>query len=142
MARGGNTRWKPGQSGNPKGRPKGSGEIGRLRAAIGQALPDILDALIEKARTGDPQAAKLLLERALPPVKAIELPQAVPLQGETLTDQGRAVLRLLSAGEIGPMQAAALLAAIGQLARVAEIDELTRRIEVLERGQTRKETEL
>jgi hypothetical protein len=39
------------------------------------------------------------------------------------------------------MQAAALLSAIGQLARVAEIDELTRRIEVLKRGQTAREAE-
>jgi len=128
-------KWKKGESGNPRGRPRGSGEIGKLRAAIGQALPDILAALIEKARTGDPQAAKLLLERTLPPVKAVELPEAVPLEGSTLTDQGRAVLRLLSAGELGPERAAALLSAIGQLARVAETDELTRRIEVLERGQ-------
>ena len=141
MARGGSTRWKPGQSGNPKGRPKGSGENGKLRAAIGWALPDILDALIKKARTGDSQAAKLLLERTLPAVKAVELPEAVPLEGATLTDQGRAVLRLLAAGEIGPERAAALLGAIAQLGRVAEIDELTRRIDALERGQTRKETE-
>jgi hypothetical protein len=71
----------------------------------------------------------------LPAVKPVELPEAVPLEGATLTDQGRAALRLLAAGEIGPMQAAALLSAIGQLARVAEIDELTRRIEALEREQ-------
>jgi len=130
-------RWKKGESGNPRGRPPGTGEIGRLRDAIRGALPGILDALIGKARTGDPQAAKLLLERTLPAVKAVELPEAVPLEGSTLTDQGRAVLRLLSAGELGPERAAALLSAIGQLARVAEIDELTRRIEALERGQTR-----
>jgi hypothetical protein len=128
-------KWKKGESGNPKGRPKGTGEIGRLRAAIAEALPDILAALIEKARTSDSQAAKLLLERTLPAVKPVELPEAVPLEGATLTDQGRGVLRLLAEGALGPMQAAALLSAIGQLARVAEIDELTRRIEALERGQ-------
>jgi len=113
-----------------------------LRAAIGQALPGILDALIEKARTGDPQAAKLLLERVLPAVRPVELPEAVLLEGETLTEQGQSALRLLAAGQIGPMQAAALLSAIGQLARVIETDDLARRIDALERGQTRKETEL
>jgi hypothetical protein len=126
-------RWQKGISGNPRGRPKGSGEIGKLRAAIAEALPDILAALIEKARAGDVQAAKLLLERTLPAVKAVELPEAVPLEGGTLTDQGNAVLRLLATGEIGPERAAALLSAIAQLARVAEIDDLTRRIEALER---------
>jgi len=139
MARGGSTRWRPGQSGNPRGRPKGSGEIGRLRAAIGQAVPGILAGLIEKARAGDVQAARLLLERALPAVKAVELPEAVPLEGGTLTQQGQSVLRLLAEGKLGPGQAAALLGAIGQLARVVEIDELEQRVAALERGQTGKE---
>jgi hypothetical protein len=141
MARGGNTRWKPGQSGNPRGRPKGTGEVGKLRTAIAEALPDILAGLIEKAQAGDVQAARLLLERTLPAVKPTELPMAVPLQGETLTDQGRAVLRLLAEGALGPGQAAALLGAIGTLARVVELDELARRIDALERGQTEKEVE-
>ena len=128
-------RWRKGESGNPRGRPRGAGEIGRLRATIGQALPDILAGLIEKAQAGDVQAARLLLERVVPPVKPVELPEAVPLEGGTLTERGQSVLRLLAAGEIGPGQAAALLGAIGQLARVAEIDELARRIDALERGQ-------
>jgi hypothetical protein len=94
-----------------------------------------LAGLIEKAQGGDVQAARLLLERALPAVKPVELPEAVPLDGGTLTERGQSVLRLLSAGELGLGQAAALLGAIGQLARVAEIDELARRIDALERGQ-------
>jgi hypothetical protein len=51
------------------------------------------------------------------------------------------VLHLLAEGELGVGQAAALLSAIGQLARVTELDELARRIESLERGQTEKEVE-
>ncbi len=31
--------WKPGQSGNPKGRPPGVGEIGKLRAYLAGDLP-------------------------------------------------------------------------------------------------------
>jgi hypothetical protein len=104
-------------------------------------VPDILATLIERAKAGDTAAAKLLLERAMPTVKPVELPEAVPLQGETLTDQGRSVLHLLATGELGPMQAAALLGAIGTLARVVELDELARRIDALERGQTEKEVE-
>jgi hypothetical protein len=42
---------------------------------------------------------------------------------------------MLADGVLGPGQAAALLGAIGQLARVAELDELARRIDALERGQ-------
>ena len=44
----------------------------------------------------------------------------------------RTKLALAAAGELAPGQGAALLAAIGTLARVTELDELTARIEKLE----------
>ena len=124
--------WKPGQSGNPKGRPPGVGEIGKMRAAIAGNVPAILESLTTAALAGDVQAARLLLERALPPIKPVEQSQPLSLPDGTLTEQGRAVLASVAAGELAPGQGAALLGAIGTLARVAEIDELARRIEVLE----------
>jgi len=63
-----------------------------------------------------------------PTEQAIEL----ELTGETLTDQGRAVLSAVSAGALPPGQGSQLIAAIGALARVAEIDELERRLSALE----------
>ncbi len=126
--------WKPGQSGNPKGRPAGTGEVGKLRAAIAKRVPDLLDALMTKALDGDVGAARLLLERTVAPLKAIEQAKALTLPNGTLTEQGRAVLRSVAEGEIAPSQGAALLGAIGTLARVTEIDELERRIAVLEVG--------
>ena len=124
--------WKPGQSGNPKGRPAGTGEVAKLRAAIAGSVPAILESLTTAALAGDVQAARLLLERALPPIKPVEATQALSLPDGTLTEQGRAVLASVAAGELAPGQGAALLGAIGTLARVAEIDELARRIDVLE----------
>ena len=124
--------WKPGQSGNPKGRPPGVGEIGKMRAAIAGNVPAILQSLTTAALAGDVQAARLLLERALPPIKPVEQPQPLSLPDGTLTEQGRAVLAAVAAGELAPGQGAALLGAIGTLARVAEIDELAARITALE----------
>lgn len=124
--------WKPGQSGNPKGRPAGSGEVAKLRAAIADRVPDLLSKLMAQALEGDTAAARLLLERAIAPLKAAEQPQALTLPDGTLTDQGRAVLAAVAAGELAPGQGAALLGAIGTLARVAEVDELARRITALE----------
>ena len=124
--------WKPGQSGNPAGRPPGVGEVGKLRAAIGKRVPELLAAMMTRALDGDVGAARLLLERAIAPLKAAEQPQALNLPDGTLTDQGRAVLSAVAAGELAPGQGAALLAAIGTLARVTELDELTARIEKLE----------
>ncbi len=125
-------RWKPGESGNPKGRTRGSGEVSKIRAAIAARVPELLAKLMAQALAGDTSAARLLLERAIAPLRAAEQPQALTLPDGSLTDQGRAVLRSVAAGELAPGQGAALLGAIGTLARVSEIDELESRIAALE----------
>lgn len=133
------TTWKPGQSGNPKGRSPGSGEVAKIRAAIAAEVPAILKTLVEQALAGDTQAARLLLERTVPALKPAEQAQAIALPDGSLTEQGRAILAAVAAAELAPGQGAALLSAIGSLARVAEIDELAQRIEALEKQQEGKQ---
>lgn len=125
-------RWKAGESGNPAGRKPGTGEVAKIRAAIAKRVPDLLDAMMAKALDGDVGAARLLLERAIAPLKAIEQAQALTLPDGTLTEQGHAVLRSVANGVLAPSQGAALLGAIGTLARVTELDELESRIAALE----------
>ncbi len=125
--------WQPGQSGNPKGKTPGSGELQRIRASIGEHVPAIIKQLVAAARGGDIQAARLILERVLPPVKAIE--QAVTLQlpdGGTLTAKAGALLDAAAAGELAPGQAAQLIAALGTISKIAEFDDLNTRITLLE----------
>jgi hypothetical protein len=125
--------WKPGQSGNPAGRPPGVGEIGKLRAAIGERVPELLAAMMEKALEGDVGAARLLLERAIAPLKGIE--QAVTLEfpsDGTLTAKATAVLSAAAAGQLPTTQAAQLIAALGTLAKITEVDQLAARITSLE----------
>ncbi len=126
------TRFKPGQSGNPAGRAPGSGEVAKIRAAIADRVPELMAAMMARALEGDVGAARLLLERAVAPLKAVEQGQALSLPDGSLTAQGRAVLASVAAGELAPGQGAALLGAIGTLARVAEIDELAARVAALE----------
>ena len=133
------TKWQPGQTGNPRGRPPGQSAITKMRATLAKDAPNILAQLVAAAKAGDIQAARLILERVLPPVKPTEQPVELRLPaGDTLTAQGRAVLASVARGELAPTQGAALLGAIGTLARVTEIDELTARITALEvqRGNT------
>ena len=128
-----NTQWKPGQSGNPKGKPKGSGrQVAELRAAIDKHVPSIVRQLVSAATNGDVPAARLRLERVLPPMKPVEQTSPLTLPDGSLTEQGRAVLAAVGAGELAPGQGAQLISAISSLARVAEIDELAARIAVLE----------
>ena len=126
-------RWKPGESGNPKGRTPGTGEVAAIRAAIADRVPELLAAMMTKALEGDVGAARLLLERAIAPLKGIE--QAVTLQlpnDGTLTAKATAVLSAAAAGDLAPGQAAQLIAALGTLAKISEVDELTARITALE----------
>lgn len=134
------TTWKQGHSGNPKGRPPGAGELGKLRASIAKHVPEIIDSMVVRALGGDAGAARLLLERAIPPIKATDQTHTLDLPEGTLTDKGRAVLAAVAAGELPPAQGAQLVAAIGQLARVAEIDELERRITALEGSRIGKKS--
>jgi hypothetical protein len=106
--------------------------VGKIRAAISERVPELLAAMMTKALDGDVGAARLLLERAIAPLKAAEQTQALTLPNGTLTEQGRAVLASVAAGELSPGQGAALVSAIGTLARVTEIDELAKRITKLE----------
>jgi hypothetical protein len=51
-----------------------------------------------------------------------------------MTAQGMAIVQAVAAGEIAPGQGAALLTGLGALARIKEIDELTARMESIERA--------
>lgn len=130
------TRWQPGQSGNPNGKPRGLTLAGKLREAVGKDFNDIAAAVIKAAKGGDMQAASLLLSRTCPPVRPIQEPIHLDMPGQTLTEKAGAILDAVSRGELAPMDGKALLDGLGQLAKITEIDELTRRIEALEAKQT------
>ena len=127
--------WKPGQSGNPAGRKPGTGEVAKLRAAISEHVPAIVERLTEAALAGDVSAARLLLERTIAPLKASEVPVTISMPDGPLADQGRAVMAGVANAGLAPGQGAALLTSLGMLAKLVEADELERRIAALEAAQ-------
>lgn len=127
------SRFKPGHSGNPKGRPKTKITATDLRQRLAKDADQIIESVVQAALTGDIQAARLVLERIIPAIKPIELPVQILIPTESsLTDQGRAILAAVSGGQIAPGQGAALLTGVGTLAKVIEIDELIKRVAALE----------
>lgn len=127
--------WAQGSSGNPAGRPRGSGLAGRLRKAIAAEADDVLAALVTKAKSGDVQAARALLDRVCPTLRPEALPvQVAGLNVGTLTERAQAALAAAGAGEVAVDVAAALVAAIASTVRIAEVDDLMRRIEALEQS--------
>jgi hypothetical protein len=124
-----------GQSGNPKGRPPGTTLAGKLRAAVGKDFDAIVKAVIDQAKAGDMSAASLLLSRVVPAVKPVQEPIPVKLEGETLTEKAGAILDAVSRGKLSPADAKLLLDGLAGVAKITEIDELTKRIEALEARQ-------
>jgi len=78
---GGSTKWKPGQSGNPAGKPKGTRHKATMlaeRLLDGQA-EELIQQCVQKALDGDSTAMRLCIERLVPPRKDrpvnLDLPQ-------------------------------------------------------------------
>lgn len=129
------TTFKKGVSGNPAGRPKGSGLAGRLRKAIAEDADEVLQSVISQAKAGDLVAAKILLDRIVPPLK----PEAQAVQINALLSSGDlagkadAVIHAAGSGDIAPDIAAQLISAVATLAKVIEVDQLQQRLEQLEK---------
>ena len=131
------TRFRPGQSGNPSGRPKGS------RNATTLALEGLLDgqanALTQKAidlaLTGDMAALRLCLDRILPPRKdrpvCFTLPEVKSAQDAAAL--ASAVLSAVAVGELTPADAAEVGKLIDSYVKAYETAELAERLERLER---------
>ncbi len=128
-------KFTQGQSGNPAGRRPGAvGMVGKLRQSLSREMPDILEALVARAKQGDVQAASLILARVLPALKPVDEPAPLP-SGIAMGDLNaapQAVLAGLASGVLTPGQAQDIALALASLVRVRESVELENRIAALE----------
>ena len=126
------TKFQPGQSGNPKGRVKGKPLLAtELRTAIEAKSDEIFQAVINAAINGDMAAAKILIDKICPSLK----PEAMPINlvfQESLALQGNEIIKAIMGGILAPDIGSALIAALSNQAKIVEIDDLTKRIEALE----------
>ena len=126
-------KFSKGRSGNPKGRPKGiEDKRVALRALLEPHAPKLVAMAVKKAMKGDTTALRICLDRLIPPVKARNEVVKLPGAGGTLADQGKAVLDAAAQGELSPDEVSMLMQAISAQANVVRVDDLERRIKVLE----------
>ncbi|AEG00667.1 DUF5681 domain-containing protein [Methylomonas methanica] len=124
-------KFKPGQSGNPKGRPKDKTPATMIRKSIVADIPDIVNNLVAMAKAGDIQAAKVLLDRICPPLKPQAMPICLPVNG-SLVEQGNEIIMAIMGGQIPADIGGQLIAALSAQSKIIETEELIKRIEVLE----------
>ena len=133
--------FKPGQSGNPAGRPKGARH--RTTLAI-EALLDgegeaITRKAIEAAKAGDMAAIRLVLDRICPPRKTrpihLELPPIHDVGG--VAEAQQEVLRAACAGELLLDEAHALSGLLEARRQSLETQELEARLSELEASARR-----
>jgi len=92
--------WKQGQSGNPKGRPRKSQRtMAQLRSQITEHLPDVIEVLAEAAKEGDVQAARILVERCVPSMRALD--QNINVNESIRGVSDEELLELISEFELG-----------------------------------------
>ena len=124
-------RFTPGTSGNPQGRPKS--ESVALRQALAEGAADVVSAILKAAKAGDMQAARIVLDRLVPPLKAnaqtvrLALPESASPLGIA-----KAILAATASGTLAPDIAAQLVTAVGTFCRIEEVEELRDRIAALE----------
>ena len=129
-------RFKPGQSGNPAGRPKGARHATTLaiEALLDGEAEAITRKVIDAAKAGDIVAIRLVLDRICPPRKSrpinIELADIANTAGVSFAQQQ--VLDAVSKGDLLLDEAQALSGLIEARRKALETEELESRILELE----------
>ncbi|MDG1708259.1 MAG: DUF5681 domain-containing protein [Emcibacteraceae bacterium] len=137
----GKVRFKPGQSGNPNGRPKGSRnkKTLALEALLEGEAEGLTRKCVELAKKGDTTALRLCMERIYPvrrgsPIE-IDIPEInnsadIPLAISS-------VIRSVSSADISPEEGEVIVKLFDAERRAFETDELAQKVKALEEVMAR-----
>lgn len=120
-----NGTFAKGSSGNPGGKPAFVREI---RARLEAGADDVTAVVLEAAKNGDMQAARLILERIVPTVKSVAEPVQFDLDNSDLPASARSILSAVAAGDLPPDQGKALIDSVVSMARVIEVAALEQQL--------------
>ena len=130
-----NGRFVAGGSGGP-GRPKGSRHRAQAALdAIGEAgAAEVLQAVLQAARSGDLRAASILLDRVWPARKgrAVEVELPAVANAADLVPALAAVAAAMARGELTPEEARAVAGVLEAQRKAIETAELEARVAALE----------
>jgi predicted ATPase len=131
-------QFQKGQSGNPKGRAKGTKNRATLAAEqlLESDLDNICRKLIEEALTGNMQAIKLVLDRVLPQKRDRIIDVKLP-KLQTTDDAVNAmslIIDSIGSGNITPGEGEALSRVVDAFVKAIQAYDLEKRVGMLEHG--------
>jgi hypothetical protein len=128
--------WKKEQSGNPAGKAQGTRHKATimLLTLMEQNAESITKSVIEAAQNGDLSAAKMILDRLVPPSKEKPIKITLPAT-DTAEGLGRAqeaILQAVACGDLLPNEAATMAGIVEARRKSIETLQLDQRISALE----------
>lgn len=129
-------RFRKGQSGNPKGRPPGSRNKGLLvlEALIDGAADEVVQSVIDRAKKGDIAAARLILERLIPPCKdrPVQIDLSALDNAAGVLKASEKIIAAVATGQINPSEGHAMQGLLKGQRKILETVDLEQRLAKLE----------
>jgi Asp-tRNA(Asn)/Glu-tRNA(Gln) amidotransferase B subunit len=126
------TSFTKGRSGNTRGKPVGKTSRARFRFLAEKSLPEIVKKLVEAAKNGDMQAAKIIIDRCVPALRPTSDNIKIATTG-TLAERGERLITAMNKGECSPDQAKSALDVLMAQSKLVEQSEITERLETIEK---------
>ena len=130
-------RFQKGQSGNPAGKPKGSRHRATILAEklMEDDAKEVVEQVINKAKTGDMAAARLILDRIAPCRRSRPVQFTLPTLSSAvdLVAAVGSILGAVAAGELTPDEGQSVAALIESKRKAIETADLETRLSALEK---------
>ena len=130
------TAWKPGTSGNPRGKRAGTRNKATemVMTLMEGGAKEITEAVVKAAKDGDMTAARFILDRLAPPAKERPISLALPSTSTAagIVEAQAAILEAVAVGDLMPGEATALAGIVEARRKAIETAELEARIAALE----------
>jgi hypothetical protein len=104
--------------------------VRELRQMLASRVPNILKKLVQQAEAGDTMAAKVILDKILPPMKPVEATVRVNLPEHV--DRAEGVFQAITEGQLGISQGSELLRAVASVEEARATQEYAARLARLE----------
>jgi hypothetical protein len=128
--------FRPGESGNPAGKAKGTRNrvTMLLEALLEGEAEEIARKAVELAKKGDGSALRACLDRLLPKKRDRFVPFEMPSIEKTqdLRKASAAIIAAVAAGELTPSEASDLAKPVDTHIRAIELDELEKELDLLD----------